>query len=319
MTAANFEVVELPLSSRMVNLSTLLGHPLQLPVSDGADIYITADQELMPDKSVPRVIQVYDLSAINSPARSSLNWMGRRVRRIQARTHAQLDTHVVAISNFTNADLIRHDAAFEGRVTTSHIGIEDEWFRPAAPDADELIRRLGIPADYFCWWGAVSPRKNIDGIVRAYGLAKQQQVELPPFLIVGRVSQTGQRLFELADRLGVSDRIKVVEHQELAVLRNIVMRSQGVLFPSFYEGFGLPVVESLACGIPALASNIPALTEVSGGHAVLCEPESPDSILEGMRTLLKTTVNTVACREWTSQFTHAANARRYDQIIDTLT
>jgi glycosyltransferase involved in cell wall biosynthesis len=138
------------------------------------------------------------------------------------------------------------------KITVTPLGIDPAWFT-ARPSSEALARRLGLPTDYLLFVGSAHPRKALDWLIKAH----EAVPDLPPLVLVG----PGHR--------GVPDRVKALGYLSDVDLRSVVAGASALVLPSREEGFGLPVIEALACDVPVVCSDVPALREVSGGHTTL--------------------------------------------------
>lgn|GEM_PF-837029 len=314
----NCELIELPVSRRASKLASLFGvNRLHLPA--GADCYVTPDLEYFGRRCQPQIAHIADLSSTRNPRQATLNWIGRRLKEQLLQRHAKGNSLITTISEFSKQDIIDYDARFSGRVVVSYNGIDDFWFAPTCDDSKDLLDQYGVTEPYFVWWGFVSPRKNVEGLIKGYGLARKQlRGELPGLLIVGEMSKNADRMRQMLDEDMLTDSIRLMPSQGIRSLQSLVGRSEGLLFPSFYEGFGVPVVEAMATGRPVMASDVSSLREVSGGLGFYCDPSAPESIANAIIQMHETRASrdAAAFRQWASRFTHRANAERYSQILD---
>jgi glycosyltransferase involved in cell wall biosynthesis len=138
------------------------------------------------------------------------------------------------------------------RVHVTPLGVDPAWFAARAPGED-LRRKLGLGKEYLLHVGDHGPRKGIDNLIKAYSAAE----ELPPLVLAG------------PGEAGVDGRIIRTGYLNDVELRSVVAGASALVLPSRDEGFGLPVLEALACNVPVVCSDVPALREVAGGQATL--------------------------------------------------
>src|SRR5690606_19450821 len=156
-------------------------------------------------------------------------------------------------------------------------GIDESWFQPG-----KQINRTVRP--YWIWWGMVSYRKNVDNLLKAYSqfLRKCNNDYLPDLVIITGSTQLPEEIDNLMQDPLLRNKVNRIPFQSLSSLQNYVNGSVGLLFPSRVEGFGMPAVEAMAMGKPVLTSAIPVMKEITNDLAIYCDPESVDSIIEGM-------------------------------------
>lgn len=193
-----------------------------------------------------------------------------------------------------------------------------------------LRRRGGVGGrrrtPYWIWWGLITRRKNIEGLLTAYAavlasLAPSECDSLPHIVLVGAIGRNSKALPQQIQQLNLADRVHTFPFQDLTTLVDWVDQSRGVLFPSHFEGFGLPALEGLARGKPVMTSNCTSLPEVTGGHAILVTPSISESIQAGLVALMQADCSTstaAARRQWAAPFTYQRAAQQYSALIDKL-
>lgn len=232
-------------------------------------------------RGVLRVCTVYDLIPRMMSATYRDRWP-RRARRDYDRRVDRLPTwadHLVFISQASRDDYCRLDPAVEGRSSVIHLGVEHETFwAPAAPHS---------PASppYVLLVGGGDPRKNLEAAIVAFAEAGTRDPRLAgmELVLVGSGDARGrQRLRDVATLRGVADRVRLFEYVDDEDLARLYRQATLFFFPSLYEGFGLPVAEAMACGVPVVVSDRPELRESSGGLARVCDPKRIESMAEAL-------------------------------------
>ncbi|SDD21045.1 glycosyltransferase family 4 protein [Actinokineospora iranica] len=140
----------------------------------------------------------------------------------------------------------------EEKVRVTPLGVDPAWFA-ARPPNETLARRLGLPAQYLLFVGAAGPRKSLNWLIKAHAATPS----LPPLVLTGPGHAAGD------------DRVLATGYLPEGDLRSVVAGASALVMPSRDEGFGLPVLEAMACDVPVVCTDVPALREVSGGHATL--------------------------------------------------
>jgi glycosyltransferase involved in cell wall biosynthesis len=153
------------------------------------------------------------------------------------------------------------------RIMVTPLGVDPAWFT-ARPPGNHVRKRLGLPEEYLLFVGAAGPRKRLDWLLKAHESAG----DLPPLVLAG------------PGHTPVSDHVLPTGYLSDVDLRNVVAGASALVLPSRDEGFGLPVLEAMACDVPVICSDVPALREVAGGHATLV----PFGDVDAMRIALST-------------------------------
>jgi glycosyltransferase involved in cell wall biosynthesis len=230
----------------------------------------------------PYVVTVYDLSFIRYPQafRPFQRWyLGQFTRRTVSRAKA-----VITISESTRQDVIHFLHVPPERVHTIYCG-SDAAYRPLPPaQVDAFKSRHHLPDKFILFLGTLEPRKNIEGLIRAYARWKQSEPTAPPLVIAGGKGWYYHQIFELVETLNLTDSIRFpgyIPQDSLPLWYNAATL---FVYPSLFEGFGLPVLEAMACGTPVITSTASSLPEVTGtdGAARLVEPDDIEGLAQAM-------------------------------------
>ncbi|MCX7840628.1 MAG: glycosyltransferase family 4 protein, partial [Anaerolineae bacterium] len=193
---------------------------------------------------------------------------------------------LIAISHSTRTDLTRILRVPTDKVETIPYGIASH-FRPVTDwhALDAFCTRYHLSRPFVLYVGNLEPRKNLPTLVRAF--ARIVQMELPHVLVLaGTRGWKDAPLFATIQELGLTSRVWFPGYIPQAELPMLYSAADLFVYPSFYEGFGLPVLEAMACGVPVITSNISSMPEVAGDAAVLVEPNDVDVLADAMRHLL---------------------------------
>ncbi len=190
---------------------------------------------------------------------------------------------IFADSYSTRDDLIKIYGIKKDCIKTVYLGVEHGIFKPLG-NKENLRRNLKIPLDakVILNVGTEKYRKNIPGILKAFAKLAEDYRDLI-LIRVGKQSKISRKLIE---KLGFSDKIKYFESIKENELPDFYNAADIFVMPSFYEGFGLPVLEAMSCGIPVLVSNTSSLPEIVGDAGTQVNPYSVDEIYNGMKKLL---------------------------------
>jgi glycosyltransferase involved in cell wall biosynthesis len=207
--------------------------------------------------------------------------------RTMIRRSAQRAQAIIAVSESTRRDILRLLKTDPAKVFTVHLGVAPH-FRPLDDPAalEELWRSYHLPKRFILYVGELEPRKNVPALVQAFKSLVDQS--LPHALvIVGPKGGMYDRLLRTIASLGLTDRIiftGYVPEDELPLFYNA---AELFAFPSIYEGFGLPVLEAMACGAPVVTSNVSSLPEIVGDAGILVDPRNVSALADAMLRVLK--------------------------------
>lgn len=198
---------------------------------------------------------------------------------------------IIAVSNHTRSDIIRYFPEAEEKTFVAHLGIEDRFQYCPQPDRS-FLNTFGYPEDYppfLLYVGETQPRKNVLGLITAFAELPLSVRKKYHLVIVGNSSRHDYRasLFSLVQQRSIQDKVHFytnVSHDDLVKFYNA---AHAFVFPSFYEGFGIPVAEAMKCGCPVLTSTSSSLPEVGGDAALYADPNDIDALKEKLRQIIE--------------------------------
>ncbi len=190
---------------------------------------------------------------------------------------------IVAVSHATAEDIAYYWPAVRSRIRVIPLGVDRE-----CADVSEIASRFNDAVKFgrfFLSVGTIEPRKNLFRVLRAYSVLATKNASLPSLVIVGKMGWKSDNPLALARKLGVAGRVFWLQSADDEQLKVLYRQAVALVFPSLYEGFGLPVLEAMAAGTPVITSNRASLPEVAGGAALLVNPLQDEQILEAMEAV----------------------------------
>jgi glycosyltransferase involved in cell wall biosynthesis len=193
---------------------------------------------------------------------------------------------VIAVSGHTKRDAMRFYDLDEAKIHVIYEGVNAR-FRPAPAEAIASVRQAhDLPPKFILSLGTIEPRKNLTSLLEAYRVLRDQGSELR-LVVVGKKGWLYEGFFHRLRELGLENEVVFTGFVPDADLPAIYSAAELFVFPSLYEGFGLPVLEALACGAPVVTSNRSSLPEVAGDAALLVDPTSVGDLEKAMTTVLE--------------------------------
>jgi glycosyltransferase involved in cell wall biosynthesis len=226
---------------------------------------------------VTRISTFHDMSPLSLPHYGSQRSLRNTLRRF---AHAvRCADRIIAVSQATKADFLHYYDYPEQQVDVVHLGVSPAFLGAgaAAPEEPRSAARDNPP--YFVAFGG-NPRKNLTRIIRAFGhcsLAHEAQLR-----VVGALDASDREAWQ---QTGLKDQLRLEPNVDDEAMARLYRESSGLLYPSLIEGFGLPILEAMACRVPVLTSARPGTAEIAGGHAILVDPESDEAIAAGIERL----------------------------------
>lgn len=243
------------------------------------------------------VVTVHGAAAVEEPVWGVPEGRATTIRGRLAAPGERL-VHVITVSAWSAQEIARQFDLDPARITPIHHGLDHALFHPRPGNTPALV-----DGPYILHVGPCSPRKNVETLVDAFALLRQRQ-RLPHRLILaGREDANRRRMLERCARLGVADAViapGVVDDSRLA---DLYRGAACFVFPSLYEGFGMPVLEAMACGAPVITSAVTALPEVAGDAAhLLADPQDAEELADALWRMLEDSA-------WRQQFIQRGLAR----------
>ncbi len=265
----------------------------------------------------PVVLTVHDLHVLTHPRFCTA--MNRLHYRLLLPFALRRAAAIVVYSEHVRRIVIARFPRTAGRISVIPPGVPVPCDRlPDSATFEAVRRRHDLPPRYLLFVGNLTPRKNLTGLLSALSLLRASHGErLPTLVLAGAAAEQGIPVAALAERLGVRERVRLIGYAPPNDLPALYAMAEALVFPSHDEGFGLPVLEAMACGCPAICT--PGGSAETGGEAVLlCDPADPASIAAAVRSLLENPEQRAACiaagRRRAAQFRWERTVRRLEEL-----
>jgi len=257
-----------------------------------------------PPLHAPAVVTILDLQHEVMP--EFFSPLQRAYRRVFYAGAIRRASAIVTISEYCKASIVDRHRVPPERVFVSPHGVDRDLFGvEPAPDEPERLAQLGLPERFLVYPANLWPHKNHFRLL--HGLSRQSDTELG-LVLTGQDYGRWPALRRQARALGLQDRVRHLGYVERPVLPALYRRACGMVFPSLFEGLGLPPLEALACGCPVAASNSTALPETLSGRAILFDPRDVDAIGDGIDRLVASSDRSSPGPDFWSRFTWEAAA-----------
>lgn len=317
LRASNVQVFRFKIPNRLLFLGQkFFGFPKADKLMGGVDVFFSP--HFLPIALSPgakRVTTFHDLSFLRFPEffSSSSRWWHRFVDPAKA---AKFSDRLIAVSHSTARDLEYFYTIDPARVAAIHSGIGTEMKRPDQSEISRYKYDNVLPEKFILFLGTLEPRKNIIGLIRAFETAGLRDTHL---VIAGSPGWLYKDILKSVKNSPLRDKIRLfgpVEERE----RPLLYSSASVfVYPSFFEGFGFPPLEAMACGVPVIVSRSSSLPEVVGESGMLVNPYSISSITHALRQILDSQSLferlSIAGRERAKSFTWAKTAQETLSVL----
>jgi len=192
---------------------------------------------------------------------------------------------IIAISEATKVDILRLLPKAESKIQVVHNGVRND-FRPLSIAEQQSVKlHFSQGKDYFLFIGALHPRKNIGRIIQAFNIFKQSYKTDQKLILCGRFAWHYDAIQKLIDASAFNNDIIHLNHVGSEEILRLTGGATALLYPSLFEGFGLPILEGFRSGVPVITSNLSSMPEVAGDAALLVDPFSVQAIASSMKTI----------------------------------
>ena len=269
----------------------LLSGLLKLPLANSAairrdvDLFHATDHHIPRIAGVPTVATVMDMIPMLHPEwikndlRSLKNWLFN--------TAIRKADHIITISEFSKQDMVEHLKIAPERISVTPLGVDPAYFeRIDAAQRQAVLDKHGLKPGFFLFVGTLQPRKNLPRILQAFKQLPADARKEHALVIIGRDGWNNEELLPQLVALEQQGEGRWLSYLPQTDVMALLQSAQALMFPSLYEGFGLPVVEAFAAQCPVIASNSTSVPEVTGDAAWPVDPYSVDSISHAMAEVL---------------------------------
>lgn len=226
------------------------------------------------------VVTVHDLAFAVEPEMVAPETLGEL--QSQFPDALRRSERIIAVSAATAGDLVEHFEVAPGRIHTIHEGLDPHFSQVA----EQVQRDDSLPDDYLLYVSTIEPRKNFLGVLRAFALMAEWGYE-GKLVVAGRWGWRTESIKAEWEASPVRSRIVHLDYVARDRMASVYSQARALLFPSWIEGFGLPILESMACGTPVVTSGRSAMPEVAGPAGVYVDPESAHGIATGAASLIE--------------------------------
>lgn len=243
--------------------------------------------------AVPVVVTVHDLRTEFLPQHESLLqrvYLSRYLEIVRARLAKQ----IIAVSESTRRDVIEKLGIDDKKVKVIYEGVDRERFHEGIKEERTKIKKVQekykIEGPYLLFVGTIQPRKNLVRLMEAFSRYLREkgdeQTKRMELVLAGGIGWNAEQIYATPTRLNIQQRVKFIGYVDDDDLPYLYAGAEIFVFPSLYEGFGLPVLEAMAVGTPVITSNVSSLPEVGGEAAYYVDPESVSSIMNGLSRVM---------------------------------
>ncbi len=274
-------------------LKSLLNHPLEKKI----DLFHATDYLIPRFSQIPVVATLHDAIMLKHP-----EWCNPHLRKIKnflIKHSIQWATHIIAISQTMVPELVNYWGVDENKISVVYQGISDGWFEKIIPAKQKkILDKFHLQENFILAVGTLQPRKNFIRIIQAYDALPEHLQKKHKLVLVGKEGWQSHDTLNEIKKIVSKNKAIWLQYVTLEELRVLYQSAKLFLFPSLSEGFGAPLLEAFASGIPVVTSHLSCLPEIAGKAAYLVDPFDTIEIKKAIYTLL---TNPELCEELVKQ------------------
>lgn len=262
-----------------------------------------------------RVTTIHDMTIKAYP--ETVRFASRIMAKMNLKTTCRRATRIITSSEFSKSEIMKYLTIPSGKISVLYSGVDLNVYQPCENERkkEEVKKKYGIEGTYFLYLGTLEPRKNIKRLLLAYAMLKKQEDETPKLVISGKKGWMYDEIFRTVSEERIEKDVIFTGYIEIEDAPVLMSAATAFVFPSLYEGFGMPPLEAMACGTLVITSNCASLPEVVGEAGILVDPYSVTEISDAMKAAY---TNPELRKELTEKGIERARDFSWDRIADSL-
>jgi glycosyltransferase involved in cell wall biosynthesis len=250
-----------------------------------ADVIFSPDGFCSLHSSIPQVLAIHDLAYLHFPAgiSSLYRWYYRHYTPLFIRKAK----HIVTVSEFSMQDIIHHYPQAKGKISVVH-NAADKGFHPLDWKVKEQVKeKYAGGSEYFLYAGSIHPRKNLLNLLKGFSWFKKRQRSNMKLILAGRLAWGADEFIRQMQTYKYRDEVILAGYVTDKEMQQLSGAAYAMVYPSHWEGFGLPVLEAMQSGVPVITSSNSSMPEICGDAAMYCEPGDSEAWGKAMGHLFK--------------------------------
>lgn len=266
--------------------STFLPIPYGAFFKDSADITHFFNYYLPPGVNGKKIVTVHDMTYKRFP--ETVRFKTKQMLNLNLKKSLKRADIILTVSEFSKSEIITYFPEVKDKIRVVYNGVDLDVFKPLLDENIKIsiAKKYNLPERYMLYLGTLEPRKNLERLIDSYYLLLKEFDDVPKLVLAGGKGWLYDSIFDKVSTLWLEDKIIFTGYVAEKDVAPLISGAEVFLFPSMYEGFGMPVIEAMACGVPVLTSNVSSLPEVAGDAAVLVDPFSVEDIKNKLKLLL---------------------------------
>lgn len=247
------------------------------------DLFFSPDGWMPLDTNVPTVDTIHDINFVHRPGDFPI--LVRKYYNYYFPKFASRSKRIITVSEYSKADMVKTFKLDPSKIDVAYNGC-NEIFRGISPEVKTSVQKRftgGFP--YFIYVGSLNPRKNILGLLEAFELFRKRSKTGFKLMVAGEPMWGNSPVVKKLSEMRFKNDVVFTGRISTEVLQLVLSSSEALVMPSFYEGFGIPVIEAMNCDVPVICSNVTSLPEVAGDAALFVDPFNIVSIAKALNEI----------------------------------
>lgn len=247
------------------------------------DLFLSPDGYLSLSTQVPSLAVIHDINFEHFP--KDLPWLVRHYYRFYFPRFARKAKRIATVSEFSKEDIVKQYAIDPGKIDVVYNGANENFVPISENEIEDTKRNFSHGHPYFLFVGSLQPRKNLARLFRAFDAFKQKAGGSVKLLVVGEKKWWTTEIRQAFEAMVYAGDVIFAGRLEPEQLRKVTASALASLYVSYFEGFGIPIVEAFRCGVPVITANATATAEIAGDAALLINPFDESDITQAMLTV----------------------------------
>lgn len=254
---------------------------------DRADVSLFFNFIVPPGVKGKKIAVIHDMAYMSCP--ETVRGKTKRILQASMRKSCRRADKIITISEFSKKEILKYLPVEAGKIEVVPWGVDSSIYhnRYSHDEIRGTIKKYFDQEEYIFYLGTIEPRKNLERLIRAYAILCNREKNIPALVLAGQKGWYYDEIFHSVKELHLEEKVKFLGYVPEEDAPLLLRGAKLFVFPSLYEGFGLPPLEAMACGVPVVTSNAASLPEVTYNAAVLVDPLNIESIANGMSMILR--------------------------------
>lgn len=248
------------------------------------DVFLSTDGYLSTKSKVPQLVVMHDLAFEHYP--DDVGGLVRKFYKKYSPIYARVAKRIVTVSEFTKQDIVQKYHIDKHKIDVIYNGVNASFSPVSTTEQVNIKSKYTGGQDYFVYVGSIHPRKNILNLLKAYEQFRQQHDAKIKLVLAGRKGWSNEDMEAYYEQMTFKKDVVFTGRVTTEELNHLLGAAQALTYISYFEGFGIPVIEAQQCGCPVITSNKSSLPEVAGDAALLVDPFSIEGIITAMMQVI---------------------------------